>query len=164
MTTQLPEFLGGPTLGPVCPSPLFGRAGILAPDTPAELAANGHGQHGESPGLGRGTLDYGLHSALTCCVIHSPLLFLSGLQFPHLRNGLVLGGWELKDEAYWIGFVSSCSLRLHPGHMCCSVQLVCVRGGMGGEGCSRAHRTDLPACSSLSVSTLCPWCPGKQCE
>lgn len=132
MTTQLPEFLGGPTLGPVCPLPIFGRAGILAPDSPAELAANVHGHHGESPGLGRGTLDYGLHSALTCCVIQRPLLFLSGLQFPHLRNGLVLGGWELKAEACLIGFVSSCSLRLHPGHTWRSVQLVCVCGGMGG--------------------------------
>lgn len=54
VTTQLPEFLGGPMLGPVCPSPLFGRAGILVPDTPAELAANGHGHHGEGPELGRG--------------------------------------------------------------------------------------------------------------
>lgn len=32
------------------------------------------------------------------------------------------------------------------------------------HGWSCALRADLLACSSLSVPTLCPWCPGKQCE
>lgn len=35
---------------------------------------------------------------------------------PHVRNGLALGCWELRDEACLVGFLSSCSLGLHPGH------------------------------------------------
>lgn len=88
-------------LGHVCLLPFLGGRGEgrgggrrdLALDTPAKLAASSHGHHGESPGLGHGTPDYRPHSALTCCVTQSPLLFLSGLQFPHLRNAwLWVGG------------------------------------------------------------------------
>lgn len=78
-------------LGPVCPLPLTGRARVWVLDA-SELRANGYGHHGESPGLGHGTLDYGPHSALTCYVIQSPMLFLSVLQLPHLRHSLALGG------------------------------------------------------------------------
>lgn len=100
-------------LGPVCPLPLIRRAGVWVLDASTELRANGHRHHGESPGLGHRALDYGSHSALTCYVIQSPVLSLSVLQLPQLRNSLALGEWELKSEACLIEFLSSCSLRLH---------------------------------------------------
>lgn len=100
-------------LGPVCPLPLIRRAGVWVLDASTELRANGHRHHGESPGLGHRAPDYGSHSALTCYVIQSPVLSLSVLQLPQLRNSLALGGWELKSEACLIEFLSSCSLRLH---------------------------------------------------
>lgn len=100
-------------LGSVCLLPLIGRAGVWVLNASTELRTNGHGHHGESPGLGHGALDYGPHSAQPCYVIQSPMLFLSVLQLPHLRYSLALGEWESKSEACLIEFLSSCSLRLH---------------------------------------------------
>lgn len=114
-------------LGPVCPLPLIGRAGVWVLNASTELRANGHGHHGKSPGLGCETLDYGPHSTLTCYVIQSPMLFLSVLQLPHLRNSLALGGWELKSEACLIEFLSSCSLRLYQD-ICDILCAWCVSG------------------------------------
>ena len=105
---------------------------------------------GESPGLAHGTPDSGSHSAPVCCVIQGPLLFLSGLQFPHLRTGLALGWWELGDMAYLMGFQSLCSSTL-PRHQC----TWCVYGGQWGAG-GCAGLSDLTSRSILPFQ--CPPC------
>jgi hypothetical protein len=62
-------------------------------------------------------------------------------------------------HALWAWCVCACV------YMCVYVECmyVCVEKGWG-EGLILESPNRPPPCSSLSVPTLCPRCPGEQCE
>ena len=79
--------------------------------------------------LAMGPWILGLTLPPTCCVTQGPLLFLSGLQFPHLRNGLALGWWELRGELDRISIFMLLNSTQTP-----VMFLVCVWGPVGWRG------------------------------